>query len=311
MAMGLVWGVPYLLIKVAVQEVSPATLVFLRTLVGALVLLPLAAARGALKPLLPAWRPVLGYTLVEVTLPWLLLSDAERRVSSSLTGLLVAAVPLTGMVLAQMIRADDRLQGRRLVGLVVGFVGVAVLLGLDVSVGDLAAVGEVGLVIVGYSLGPIIIARRLSRMPSVGVVTTSLALTAVFYALPGGTQLGARIPSPPVLGAVAVLAVVCTALAFLLFFALITEVGPVRAQMITYVNPAVAVALGVAVLGEPLTVGTIAGFLLIVLGLLLATSVLGRRPKTSRAMTGPGRSLLEEVRPSATRGQKAASRPNF
>lgn len=309
LAMGLVWGVPYLLIKVAVQELSPASLVFLRTLLGAALLLPLAAARGGLRPLLPAWRAVLGYTLVEVTLPWLFLSDAERGLSSSLTGLLIAAVPLTGMLLAQVTGADDRLRGRRLLGLIVGFFGVAVLLGMDVSVGDLGAVGEVGLVIVGYSIGPIVIARRLSGVPSMGVVAVSLALTALLYAPPGIGDLNGTIPSVSVLAAVAVLAAVCTALAFLLFFALIAEVGPVRAQMITYVNPAVAVALGVAILGEPLTVGTVSGFGLIVLGLALATRAYGKRSSATVEIGAPpdGATLIETVAEPPRRGARSQS----
>ena len=268
-AMGLIWGIPYLLIKVAVEDLSPATLVCLRTAIGALV---------------RAWRPVLAYTLAEVTLPWWLLSDAERRLSSSLTGLLIAAVPLVAVVLAWAARADERLDGRRLLGLVVGFLGVAALLGLDVSSGDLAAVGEVGLVVAGYAIGPMIVVRRLTGVPTVGVVAASLALTAVAYAPLAAAQWPATRPAPSVLGAVAVLGIVCTALAFVLYFALITEVGPVRAQTITYVNPAVALVLGIAILGEPFTLGAAVGFVLIVLGLLLAT----RRAPSPHAASAAG-----------------------
>ncbi len=306
-AMGLIWGVPYLLIKVAVAEVSPATLVFLRTTLGALLLLPVAALRGGLRPLLRAWRVVLLYTLVEVTLPWFFLSDAERRLSSSLTGLLVAAVPLVGLALALLTRSDARLDERRLAGLITGFVGVAVLLGLDVSAGDLGAVGEVGLVIVGYSIGPILIARRLSQMPSVGVVAASLALTALFYAPPGLSQLGGNWPSQTVLGALAILSVVCTALAFVLFFALIAEVGPVRAQMITYVNPAVAVGLGVAVLGEPLTLGTVLGFLLIVLGLWLGAYGKRSSATVENPVPSAGATLTDTVAEPPRRGVRSQS----
>src|SRR5437870_12028412 len=142
-AMAVIWGIPYLLIKIAVGELTPVTLVFLRTAVGAALLLPIAAARGGLRPLLPHWRWILAYTVVEVSLPWLLLSDAERRLSSSLTGLLIAAVPLIGAVLQRLTRGD-RMDPGRAAGLVVGLVGVAVLVGLNVSFKDLGAVGEVG-----------------------------------------------------------------------------------------------------------------------------------------------------------------------
>jgi drug/metabolite transporter (DMT)-like permease len=270
-AMAVIWGIPYLLIKIAVGEITPATLVFLRTAVGATLLLPIATARGGLKPLLPYWRWVLAYTIVEVSLPWFLLSDAERRLSSSLTGLLIAAVPLIGAVVTWLSRGDDRLDLRRIGGLVIGLVGVGALVGLDVSFRDLGAVGEVALVALGYATGPIIVSRRLPSVPAIGVVAASLVLTAVVYAPLALTQLPARLPSPRVWLAVAILAVVCTALAFLLFFALIGEVGPVRATVITYFNPAVALLLGVTLLREPFTVGAVVGFSLILIGSLLAT----------------------------------------
>jgi drug/metabolite transporter (DMT)-like permease len=268
--MCVIWGIPYLLIKVAVGEVTPATLVFLRTAVGAMLLVPLAAARGSLGQLFPYWRMVLLYTVVEVALPWLFLADAERRLSSSLTGLLIAAVPLIGVLLMR-VTGGERFEARRIAGLVVGIIGVAALLRLDVSGSDLRAVGEVGLVALGYAIGPMIIARRLSSLPSVGVVAASIVLTALVYAPVGIAQLPNRLPSAAVLAAVVTLGVVCTALAFLLFFALIGEVGPVRATIITYFNPAVALALGVLLLHEPFTIGAMVGFGLILVGSFLAT----------------------------------------
>jgi drug/metabolite transporter (DMT)-like permease len=276
-AMAFLWGIPYLLIKVAVGDLSPVTLVFLRTGIAALLLIPLAAARGSLRPLLPHWKAVLAYTVVEVTVPWLLLPNAERHLSSSLTGLLIAAVPLIGAVLV-VVFGGDRLDVRRAAGLVIGFVGVAALLGLDVTVIDAGSVAQVGLVVLGYAIGPMIVARRLSDAPSLGVVAASLALTAVVWAPLGIAQLPHAIPPLPVLGSVAALAVLCTAVAFLVFFALIAEAGPLRAQAITYVNPAVALALGVALLGEPFTAGAAVGFVLIVAGLLLATRRPAREP---------------------------------
>jgi drug/metabolite transporter (DMT)-like permease len=293
-AMAVIWGIPYLLIKIAVGELTPAALVLLRTAGGAAVLLPVAAARGWLTPLLPYWRWVLAYTVVEVSLPWFLLSDAERRLSSSLTGLLIAAVPLIGALVQRLTRGDDRMDPGRVAGLLIGLLGVAVLVGLNVSFRDLGAVGEVGLVAIGYATGPIIIARRLPRLPAVGVVAASLALTAVAYAPLALPQLPKTLPSGRVLLAVGILAIVCTALAFLLFFALIGEVGPVRATIITYFNPAVALLLGVALLREPLTVGAIIGFGLILVGSVLAT-------RRSSALAGAGASPTSSPWASAAR----------
>jgi len=269
--MGVIWGIPYLFIKIAVGELTPASLVLLRTAIGAGLLLPVAFARKDLAPLLPHWKWIVAYTFVEVAAPWFFLSDAERRISSSLSGLLIALVPSIGAILAWATGSDDRLDLRRIVGLGLGFLGVAALVGLDVGASDIGAVGEVALVALGYALGALIIARKLQGLPLFGVVASSLALTMVAYAPVGIAQMPSSLPSPEVIAAVAVLGVICTALAFLVFFPLVAEVGAARATVITYVNPAVALALGVVFLKEPLTIGIVLGFVLIVLGSVLAT----------------------------------------
>jgi drug/metabolite transporter (DMT)-like permease len=284
--MSLIWGIPYLFIKIAVGELTPASLVFLRTAIGAALLLPIAAARNDLRPLLPHWKWIVVYTFVEVAAPWFLLSDAERRISSSLSGLLIALVPSIGAILAWATGSDDRLDARRIAGLGLGFLGVAALVGLDVGASDIGAVAEVVLVALGYALGALIIARRLSGLPLFGVIAASLALTMVAYAPVGVVQLPSAFPSPQVVVAVVILGVVCTAIAFLVFFPLVAEVGPARATVITYVNPAVALALGVAFLHEPLTVGIVVGFVLIVLGSVLAT----RRAAPDRSSVALARS---------------------
>jgi len=270
-AMAVIWGIPYLLIKVAVGELAPPTLVLLRTTVAAAILVPLAIARGDVAPLLPRWRWVVAYTFVEVAAPWILLSDAERRLESSLAGLLIAGVPLVGALLVWLVGGDDRPDLRRVIGLIVGFIGVGLVVGLDVATDDLFAVGEVGLVVIGYATGPMIITKRLKDSPSVGVVAASLALTALAYAPLGIAQLPAHVPSTQVVASVAILGIVCTALAFLLFFALIAEVGPVRSTVITYFNPAVAIVLGVVLLNERFTAGIAIGFALIAAGSFFAT----------------------------------------
>jgi drug/metabolite transporter (DMT)-like permease len=269
-ALGVIWGLPYLLIKIAVADISPAALVFLRTALGALLLAPLAFGRGEVRAILPHWRPIVAFTVAEMAVPWVLLSDAERHISSGLTGLLIAAVPLVGAVLAA-VSGHERIAGRRLAGLLVGFAGVVVLLGLDTTHDSALALVQMAIVVLGYAAGALLISRWLTGLPSLAVVTTSLALCAIAYApfaLPG---LAGGLPPARALAAVAALGVVCTAVAFVVFFRLIAEVGAVRATVVTYVNPAVAVALGVLVLGEPVTVGTVTGFALILAGSLLAT----------------------------------------
>ncbi len=271
-AMCVIWGIPYLLIKVAVDVLNPATLVLFRTGGGALILIPLAQYRGYLRPLIMHWKIVLLYTFVEVAIPWLLLSDAETRLSSSLTGLLVAAVPLVGLVIARIVGSGEHFGTRRVLGLLGGIIGVGILLGFDVRADDVRAVLEVAVVTVGYALGPILIARQLRDLPSMGVIAASLGITALVYLPLGLAHFPSVVPPFKVFLAVAVLAVVCTALAFVLFFALIEETGPYRSTVITYVNPAVAVLLGVVLLGEPFTLATALGFTLILSGSILATA---------------------------------------
>jgi drug/metabolite transporter (DMT)-like permease len=269
--MGVIWGVPYLLIKVAVDEIAPSTLVLARTVLATALLLPIALARGRLGGVLVSWRPLVAFAAIEIMIPWLLLGVAEQRLSSSLTGLLIASVPLVGAVLAVATRSDDRLDNRRLAGLLLGFAGVAALVGFEVGGGDLGAVAALAVVAVCYATGPLILARWLAHLPGLGVITASLGLTALFYLPVGLAQAPSSWPGTDVALAVIGLAVVCTAVAFLVFFALIAEVGPTRSTVITYVNPAVAVLLGVTLLDEDFTLATAIGFMLILAGSVLAT----------------------------------------
>jgi drug/metabolite transporter (DMT)-like permease len=269
-AMCVIWGIPYLMIRVAVRELAPVTLVFLRTAIAGALLLPFALWRKELRALLPHWRAFLLYTAIEVALPWFLLARAETEISSSLAGLLIAAVPLVGAAVAALTGERERQGTRRWLGLLVGIAGVAAIVGLDVGQVQVVSLLEIACVTVCYAIGPLIIARSLSDAPPLGVVAASLVLTAVVYAPLAAFRWPASMPSAHVVESVIGLAVVCTALAFIIFFALIGEVGPVRATVITYVNPAVAAVVGVALLDESITVGMIVGFALVIVGSVLA-----------------------------------------
>lgn len=274
-AMSVIWGIPYLLIRIAVTDLSPATLVFARTAIAALVLVPIALVRGALGGLGARWLPLLAFATVEIAIPWLCLSSAEQRVSSSLAGLLVSAVPLVATVITFAVGNRDGIGRTQVAGLLLGIVGVGAIVGFDLRAQDLTALIQLGVVVVGYAIGPIILSRHLAGQAPVGVMVVALALCAVAYAPVALLQRPAAVPAAGVLASVAVLALVCTALAFLLFAALIAEIGPVRATLITYINPAVAAALGVAALGETFTAGRGAGFVLVLAGSALASR---RRP---------------------------------
>ncbi len=271
-AMALIWGVPYLFIKVAVADLSPAAVVFGRTALAALLLVPLAAGRGMLRPLLGRWPWLLVFAGVEVAGPFFLLTYAEQRLSSSLTGLLVATVPLLGLLFGRLLGLADPVDARRLLGLLVGFAGVAVLVGLDLHAGSWTAVAAVLLAAAGYALGPIIADQRLAGLPSLGVSAVAMGVTALAYLAPAVATRPADLAavSAKTWWAVGVLGIVCSALAFIVFFALMAEVGPTRVTLITYLNPAVALTLGVALLGEPLTIGLLVGFPLVLAGSALA-----------------------------------------
>lgn len=271
-AMCLLWGVPYLFISVAVESFSPPAIVAGRTLIAAVLLLPFALRSRALRPALRKWPWVLAFGAVEMGGPFVLLGHAEMTLPSGSTGLLVATVPLFAALIA--LTGGDRtvLKPARAVGLVVGFVGVAIVVaGPGLASGNLFAAGEVLLVALLYAIAPFIVARKLADVPSLGTITLSLLAIGIIY-LPIALATQHQIPALPSVGALLALAVICTAVAFLAFFALIREVGPVRAPLFTYVNPVVALVLGAIVLSEPITPGLLIGFPLIVAGCWFAAT---------------------------------------
>jgi drug/metabolite transporter (DMT)-like permease len=276
--MCVIWGLPYLLIRVAVRDLNPAEVVFARTAIGALLLLPIAIWRRTLASLRGHWRWIVLFTVLELAIPWYLLTSAEQHLTSSLAGLLVAAVPLVSVVLSRIVGNAEPVTHRRMAGLLIGVTGVAALVGLQVGHIDMVAVLEIFVVAIGYAAGPLVLARKLAGLPSIAVISVSLAITAVVYA-PFALASHPHHVGGKVIWSVIALAVVCTALAFLIFFALIADIGPTRAPVITYVNPAVAIVLGVTVLGEHLTKGMIIGFPLVIIGSVLAT--------TNRTPTSP------------------------
>jgi drug/metabolite transporter (DMT)-like permease len=268
--MSVVWGIPYLLIKVAVDEVPAAVLVFGRTAIGAVLLLPLALRGGQLGLVRKHWAPVLAFASLEILAPWYLLSDAERRLSSSLTGLLIAGAPVFGVAVARLI-GMDRLSRTRWIGLVLGLAGVGVLVGPHLGGGDSWSATEVLLTALCYGLAPLIADRYLPDLPTIPLTAACLGLAAVIYTPAAIWTWPSEMPSGKALGAVVALGVVCTALAFVAYVELIREVGPSRSLVFIYVNPAVAVVAGVLILDEPLTALIAGAFVLILLGCALAT----------------------------------------
>ena len=298
--LGVAWGIPYLLIKVAVEQLDPAMLVLARMAIAAVVMLPFAVARGEIMPVLRRWRPLLAFTVVELVVPQFLLGSAEERLPSSTTGLLIAAVPLAGVGIAFLLGRPERLAPLNWLGIAGGMGGVAALVGFTVGGSDLPSVGKVLVVVAGYALGPAILAKWMSDLPGAGVTTIAFTITAVLYAPAVAVTHAwpAAWPSASVLTSVILLGVVCSAAAFSIMVALVGEVGPVRATTVTYVNPAVALIAGAVVLGEPVTGWSVLGFALILAGCYL-TAV--RRPSgPAEAMAGdagPAEALPAEALP--------------
>jgi drug/metabolite transporter (DMT)-like permease len=271
LALSLMWGVPYLMIRVAVRHgVDPGTLVFLRTAPAAIILLPIAWHTKALHALRGRWRWVVLYAPVHFGIPLFLIAAAEQHLTSSVTGMLIATVPIFSMALSKVTHPDEVFGPTRIVGLVLGAVGVALLVGFEVRGSTWLWLLAMGGAVLGYTFGPQIVSLRLTGAPGLGVITAAVTIVAIAYAPYGVTHLPSH-TSWSVVGALAVLALVCTAGAFLVFFELVKEVGPSRTVVVTYLNTAVAVLLGVLVLSDPLTVGILVGFPLIVAGSWLGT----------------------------------------
>jgi drug/metabolite transporter (DMT)-like permease len=271
LALSVLWGIPYLLIRVTVRHgVDPGTLVFLRTAPAAMILVPVAWRTGALKALAGKRRWVALYATVHFGVPWLLMSTAEQHLTSSVTGMLVASVPFFSMLVARVTHPDDTFGRTRLVGLGLGAVGVGLLVGFELGGSTWVWLLAMGAVVLGYTFGPVILSLRLAGVPGLGVVALAVTFVAIAYAPYGLTHLPGHV-TWSITGSIAALALFCTAAAFLVFFELVHEVGPSRMVVVTYVNTAVAVVLGIVVLSEPLSWGLGLGLPLVLVGSFLAT----------------------------------------
>jgi drug/metabolite transporter (DMT)-like permease len=302
-AMSIIWGASYLFIKIAVDGgVPPLALAWGRVTLAAAVLLALAWRAGTLPTLRGGWRWLVALAVVEMSIPFPLIAAGEVHVASSLAAIIVAAVPLVGAVLAIRFDESERPTPIRALGLVVGFGGVVVLVGIDVAgnVKELIGAGAILLATVGYAIGPMVVKHRLSDLDPRATMGASLGIASLILLAPAIADRPHSAPTIGAVGAVVFLGFVCTAVAFVIFIVLISEAGTSRATVITYINPVVAVALGVALLGERPGAGAVAGLLLILAGSWLSTD--GRLPPAVRplfARAADRRARRREVSPSA------------
>lgn len=283
-ALGILWGLPYFFIKIAVQEVSPFVLAFTRVALAALILTPIAWRRGALRALAAHKAAIVAFGLIEFAIPFSLISLGERWISSSVTGILIAMVPLSIALIQRFFGIREALGAWRIAGLALGFIGVAALLGAGTVSGPLGWAG-VGCMLVStlcYAVGPLIIQRHLQELDSIGPLAASLAVASLILLIPAALEMPSAVPSANALASIAVLGIICTAAAMLLMFYLVRRAGASRASVITYINPAVATLLGVLVLNERLGIGGVIAFALILMGSWLATRGASTRTRSSR-----------------------------
>jgi len=292
LAAGIAWGIPYFFIKIAVEDFSTFSIVLIRVLIGAAVLVPLALKQGALLLAIKHWRWVLAFAFLEMVGPWWLITEAERYISSGLTGLLIATVPFFAVIIASFLGDKSVWHPKTITGLLLGFAGVVALVGIDSVSGlvDPIWVGAVILASVGYALAPALIAHKIGFVPTAGVISLSMVFVGFIYLIPASLALPQEIAAGPAIEswiALIVLGVVCSAVAFVIFFALIKEIGAARATLITYLNTLVALVLGIVFLGEPITPGLLIGLPLVLIGSWFAGKRHAVKTKKGKPSSGP------------------------
>ncbi len=276
---GLLWGIPYLLIKVAVEELSAPTIVFSRVVIGSLILIPIAIHRGSLKGALSNMRHVFPYALAEMVGPWILITAAEQKITSGLAGLLVATVPIWSTILASLNGDKTVWQHKRLLGMLIGFIGIVLVVGIESVTGNNSFVAIAMILFASslYAYAVIRVQKKIPHVDGISINGVAMVITALVYLPFVIANHPATMPSAKVLASVTALGLFPTAMAFILFFILIKEIGPARGSLVTYLNTAFAILLGVILLGEPLTLGIALGLPLVLIGSYFAS----RRPQTT------------------------------
>lgn len=271
---GLFWGIPYLLMKVAVRDFPPAVIVCGRVLIGAAILIPLAIHQKVLMDAIRGWRFVLPYAIFEMMIPWILITNAEKKISSGLAGLLIATVPIWSTIFASMNGDKTVWHSKRLVGITVGFAGLVGLVGYESIFGnsDPLSIGMMLVAAISYSFAVNMISIKLPNVSGIAINGMAMFITAIAYAPLMVLQWpdSGNVSREAALSLLT-LGIFCTALSFISFFIVMKEIGPARASIGTYVNTAVAVVLGVLILSEPLTLGIIIGLPLVIIGSFLAS----------------------------------------
>ncbi|CAB4535345.1 unannotated protein [freshwater metagenome] len=270
---GFLWGIPYLLMKVAVEDLSPVVIVFGRVLIGSLILIPLAMRKKTLRSGFKNWKYVLPYAIAEMIIPWILITSAEKHITSGLAGLLIATVPIWSTIQASYHGDKSVWHRKRLFGLTLGFIGIVFVVGIESISGkqNPIAIGAMIVAAIGYSWATIMVNRNIPHVDGIAINGIAMGITAIFYLPLALINLPAQMPRATVTWSVIVLGLFPTALAFIFFFQLMPEIGPARASLVTYLNTAFAVVLGIVLLGEPFTLGIKVGLPLVLIGSYFAS----------------------------------------
>lgn len=277
---GVLWGLPYLLIKVAIApgEFTPAFLVFARVILGSAILIPYSIHKGTFGAVLKAFKWVFLYALIEICGPWILISTAETKITSGLSGLLVATAPFWASLLMSILGDKSVWHSSRLAGLVIGFLGIILVVGLEAFRGNqnIGAILMILLAAIGYVTAPTMMSRKAPNLNGAAINSVAMLITSVIYLPFGIKDFPRHLPSAHAIEAVLALGIFPTAMAFALYFVVMADFGPARASLVTYPNTAIAVVLGIIFLHEPITLGIVLGVPLILIGSYYAS----RKSKT-------------------------------
>ena len=270
---GFLWGIPYLLIKVAVEELSPTIIVLSRVVIGSAILIPIAMKRGSLMPAIKAWRYVIPYAIGEMIGPWFLITAAEEKMTSGLAGLLVATVPIWATLIASLHGDKTVWQSKRLVGILIGFIGIVLVVGIESFSGrqSIVAIFMILIAAIGYAWAVTMVTTKIPHIEPISINAVAMVFTVFVYLPFLFLHMPEKVPSTEALGSVIILGLFPTALAFILFFQLIKDIGTARGSLVTYLNTAFAVMLGVIILNEPFTLGIAIGLPLVLIGSYFAS----------------------------------------
>lgn len=270
---GFLWGIPYLLIKVAVDELSPSVIVFSRVAIGSAILIPMAMKRGSLMPAIKAWKYVIPYAIGEMVGPWFLITAAEEKMTSGLAGLLVATVPIWATLIASFHGDKSVWQSKRLIGILIGFVGIVLVVGIESFSGrqSIVAIFMILIAAIGYAWAVTMVTAKIPHIEPISINAVAMVFTMFVYLPFLILHAPEKTPSIEAIGSVVVLGLFPTALAFILFFQLIKDIGTARGSLVTYLNTTFAVLLGVIILGEKFTLGIAIGLPLVLIGSYFAS----------------------------------------